>query len=259
VQYAIKDEQVYVIELNPRASRTVPFDSKASGVPLAKAAARIMAGHTLNELELPPEDRAFDYFAVKEAVMPWARFPGTDTTLGPEMKSTGEVMGLDKTFPLAYAKTREAIEYRIPLEGTVFVSVNDRDKRSVAPVALALTNMGYDLIATTGTARVLKAAGIPCKQVNMVSEPHPNIADAIEQGRIAFMINTPGGHRARGDGFRIRAMAVSHGIDLVTALSGATALIQAIAALRSGPLKPYALQDLNNDHQPLWQKGQEAV
>ena len=259
VQYAIKDEQVYVIELNPRASRTVPFDSKASGVPLAKAAARIMAGHTLNELELPPEDRAFDYFAVKEAVMPWARFPGTDTTLGPEMKSTGEVMGLDKTFPLAYAKTREAIEYRIPLEGTVFVSVNDRDKRSVAPVALALTNMGYDLIATTGTARVLKAAGIPCKQVNMVSEPHPNIADAIEQGRIAFIINTPGGHRARGDGFRIRAMAVSHGIDLVTALSGATALIQAIAALRSGPLKPYALQDLNNDHQPLWQKGQEAV
>ena len=244
VQYAIKDEQVYVIELNPRASRTVPFDSKASGVPLAKAAARIMAGHTIDGLGLPREDRAYDYFAVKEAVMPWARFPGADTTLGPEMKSTGEVMGLGKTFPLAYAKTREAIDYRIPAKGTVFVSVNDRDKRSIAPVALALANMGYDIIATTGTARVLKAAGIPCEQINMVSEPHPNIADAIERGHIAFMINTPGGHRARGDGFVIRSMAVSHGIDLVTAMSGATALIQAIAALRTGSLEPYALQDL---------------
>ena len=199
VQYAVKDEQIYVIELNPRASRTVPFDSKASGVSLAKAAARIMAGRTLNELGLPPEDRAFTYFAVKEAVMPWARFPGTDTTLGPEMKSTGEVMGLDKTFPLAYAKTREAIEYHIPLEGTVFISVNDRDKRNIAPVALALSNMGYNIVATAGTARVLSAAGIPCNQVNTISEPHPNVADAIEQGRIAFMINTPGGHRTRGD------------------------------------------------------------
>ena len=244
VQYAIKDEQVYVIELNPRASRTVPFDSKASGVPLAKAAARIMAGRTLDELGLPPEDRAFGYFAVKEAVMPWARFPGTDTTLGPEMKSTGEVMGLDRTFPLAYAKTREAIDYRIPLEGTVFISVNDRDKRSIGPVALALSNLGYKIVATTGTARVLSAAGIPCERINMVSEPHPNIVDAIEQGRIAFMINTPGGHRSRGDGFRIRTMAVSHGIDLVTAMSGATALIQAIAALRMDSLEPYALQDL---------------
>ena len=244
VQYAIKDEQVYVIELNPRASRTVPFDSKASGVALAKAAARIMAGRTLDELELPSEDRAFGYFAVKEAVMPWARFPGADTTLGPEMKSTGEVMGIGKTFPLAYAKTREAIEYRIPKEGTVFISVNDRDKRNIAPVALALSNMGYAIVATTGTARVLKAAGIPCEQIDMVSEPRPNVADAIEQGRIAFMINTPGGHRSRGDGFRIRAMAVNHGIDLVTAMSGATALIQAIAALRTGSLEPYALQDL---------------
>ena len=203
-----------------------------------------MAGRTLNELGLPPEDRAFTYFAVKEAVMPWARFPGTDTTLGPEMKSTGEVMGLDKTFPLAYAKTREAIEYHIPLEGTVFISVNDRDKRNIAPVALALSNMGYNIVATAGTARVLSAAGIPCNQVNTISEPHPNVADAIEQGRIAFMINTPGGHRTRGDGFRIRTMAVNHGIDLVTAMSGATALIQAIAALRRGSLEPYALQDL---------------
>ncbi len=245
VQYAVKDEQVYVIELNPRASRTVPFDSKASGVPLAKAAALIMAGHTLGELNLPSEDRAFDYFAVKEAVMPWERFPGTDTTLGPEMKSTGEVMGISATFPLAYAKTREAIEYRIPSEGTVFISVNDRDKRSIAPVALTLANLGYEIVATTGTARVLKAAGIPCEQINMVSEPHPNVVDAIEQGRIAFMINTPGGHRARGDGFKIRTMAVSHGIDLVTAMSGATALIQAISALRIGTLDPIALQDLN--------------
>jgi carbamoyl-phosphate synthase large subunit len=244
VQYAIKDGQVYVIELNPRASRTVPFDSKASGVPLAKNAALIMAGRTLDELDLPPEDRAFGYFAVKEAVMPWARFSGADTTLGPEMKSTGEVMGLDRTFPLAYAKTREAIDYHIPTEGTVFVSVNDRDKRSIGPVALALSNLGYDIVATEGTARVLAAAGIPCERINTVSEPHPNVGDAIRQGRIAFMINTPHGHRSRGDGFRIRTMAVNHGIDLVTAMSGATALIQAIAALRTNPLEPYALQDL---------------
>ena len=213
-------------------------------MPLAKAAARIMAGCTIDELNLPPTDRPYDYFAVKEAVMPWARFPGTDTTLGPEMKSTGEVMGLDRTFPLAYAKTREAIGYHIPLEGTVFVSVNDRDKRNIAPVALTLASLGYDIVATTGTARVLRAVGIPCEHINTVSEPHPNITDAIEQGRIAFMINTPGGHRARGDGFRIRTMAVSHGIDLVTAMSGTTALIQAIAALRKGSLDPYALQEV---------------
>ena len=244
VQFAVRDEQVFVIELNPRASRTVPFSSKATGVPLAKCAARIMSGEKISELGLPEEGRDLGYYAVKEAVMPWSRFPGADVVLGPEMKSTGEVMGIDKTFPKAYAKTREAIDYQVPQSGTVFVSVCDRDKRSVAPVALSLVNLGYDLVATRGTAKTLRAAGIPCEVVKPISEGSPNIIDMMAEGKIAFLINTPKGHSSRGDGFRMRSEAVSRGIDMATTMSGAVALVQAIAALRQGPLDVYALQDL---------------
>ncbi|HBO62423.1 MAG TPA: carbamoyl phosphate synthase large subunit, partial [Olsenella sp.] len=200
VQFAVRDEQVFVIELNPRASRTVPFSSKATGVPLAKCAARIMSGEKISDLGLPEEGRDLGYYAVKEAVMPWSRFPGADVVLGPEMKSTGEVMGIDKTFPKAYAKTREAIDYQVPQSGTVFVSVCDRDKRSVAPVALSLVNLGYDLVATRGTAKTLRAAGIPCEVVKPISEGSPNIIDMMAEGKIAFLINTPKGHSSRGDG-----------------------------------------------------------
>ena len=244
VQFAVRDEQVFVIELNPRASRTVPFSSKATGVPLAKCAARIMSGEKISDLGLPEEGRDLGYYAVKEAVMPWSRFPGADVVLGPEMKSTGEVMGIDKTFPKAYAKTREAIDYQVPQSGTVFVSVCDRDKRSVAPVALSLVNLGYDLVATRGTAKTLRAAGIPCEVVKPISEGSPNIIDMMAEGKIAFLINTPKGHSSRGDGFRMRSEAVSRGIDMATTMSGAVALVQAIAALRQGPLDVYALQDL---------------
>ena len=244
VQFAVRDEQVFVIELNPRASRTVPFSSKATGVPLAKCAARIMSGEKISELGLPEEGRDMGYYAVKEAVMPWSRFPGADVVLGPEMKSTGEVMGIDTTFPKAYAKTREAIDYQVPQSGTVFVSVCDRDKRSVAPVALSLVNLGYDLVATSGTAKTLRAAGIPCEVVKPISEGSPNIIDLMADGKIAFLINTPKGHSSRGDGFRMRSEAVSRGIDMATTMSGAVALVQAIAALRQGPLHAYALQDL---------------
>ena len=244
VQFAVRDEQVFVIELNPRASRTVPFSSKATGVPLAKCAARIMSGEKISELGLPEEGRDMGYYAVKEAVMPWSRFPGADVVLGPEMKSTGEVMGIDTTFPKAYAKTREAIDYQVPQSGTVFVSVCDRDKRSVAPVALSLVNLGYDLVATSGTAKTLRAAGIPCEVVKPISEGSPNIIDLMADGKIAFLINTPKGHSSRGDGFRMRSEAVSRGIDMATTMSGAVALVQAIAALRQGPLCVYALQDL---------------
>ncbi|WP_455138952.1 carbamoyl-phosphate synthase large subunit [Thermophilibacter sp.] len=244
VQYAVRDEQVFVIELNPRASRTVPFSSKATGVPLAKCAARIMSGEKIADLGLPEEGADRGYYAVKEAVMPWSRFPGADVTLGPEMKSTGEVMGLDTTFPKAYAKTREAIDYDVPQSGTVFVSVCDRDKRSVAPIALSLANLGYDLVATRGTAKTLRAAGIPCEVVKTVSEGHPNVCDMMAEGKIAFLINTPAGHESRGDGVRIRSEAVSRGIDMATTMSGAVALVQAISALRQGPLDVYALQDL---------------
>ncbi|MCI6548316.1 MAG: carbamoyl phosphate synthase large subunit, partial [Coriobacteriaceae bacterium] len=233
-----------VIELNPRASRTVPFSSKATGVPLARCAARIMSGETIAQLGLPPEDRTPSHYAVKEAVMPWSRFPGADVHLGPEMKSTGEVMGIDTTFPKAYAKTREAIDYEIPMSGKVFVSVCDRDKRSVAPVALSLTNLSYDLVATRGTAKTLRAAGIPCEVVRPISEGSPNVLDMMAAGEIAFIVNTPRGGSSRGDGAKIRGEAVSRGVDMATTMSGATALIQAIAALRKGPLDVYALQDL---------------
>ncbi len=246
VQYAVRDEQVFVIELNPRASRTVPFSSKATGVSLAKYAVRVMSGEMIADLGLPPEDAERGYYAVKEAVMPWSRFPGADVTLGPEMKSTGEVMGLDVTFPKAYAKTREAIDYDVPQSGTVFLSVCDRDKRSVAPVALSLQHLGYKLVATGGTAKTLKAAGIPCEVVKRISEGSPNIGDLLAEGKISFMINTPKGHSSRGDGATLRSEAVSRGIDMATTMSGAVALVQSIAALREGPLDVYALQDLSS-------------
>ena len=248
IQYAVKDEQVLVIEMNPRASRTVPFSSKATGVPLASFASRIMAGETIASLrdsgELPEEGRDVGRFAVKEAVMPWSRFPGADFVLGPEMKSTGEVMGIDATFPVAYAKTRQAIDYKLPRAGRVFVSVCDRDKRAIAPVAMALVGLGYQLVATAGTAKTLRAAGLACEVTKRLSEGHPNIVDEIEGGDIAFIINTPQGNGARGDGSILRSEAVNRGITCVTALSATTALVQAIAAVRDTTLDVYALQDL---------------
>ena len=244
VQYAVKDEQVFVIELNPRASRTVPFSSKASGVPLAKLAARIMADETLADLPLPPEERETGYFAVKEAVMPWARFPGSDVRLGPEMKSTGEVMGVGASFPVAYAKTREAIDYEMPAEGTVFISVRDADKRAIAPVAFSLAQMGYRILATRGTAKTLRAAGIACEVTKRVGEGHPNVHDVLSAGGISFIINTPHGHDSHGDGALLRSEAASRGITNVTTLSGATALLQSLAVLRGGRLSVCALQDL---------------
>ena len=245
VQYAVKDEQLYVIELNPRASRTVPFSSKATGVPLVRCAARIMAGEKIRELELPCEGRDTGHYAVKEAVMPWSRFPGADTVLGPEMKSTGEVMGIARSFPEAYAKTRQAIDYAMPERGTVFVSVCDRDKRAIAPVALSLRSLGYDLAATVGTAKTLRAAGIECSVLRRIGEGHPNVLDEMRAGRVSFVINTPHGHESRGDGVRMRGEAVERGITCVTALSATTALVQALACVRDGAsLAPVALQDL---------------
>ena len=245
VQYAIKDEQLFVIELNPRASRTVPFSSKASGVPLARIATRIMAGERLCELHLPPEDQEPSHFAVKEAVMPWSRFPGSDVTLGPEMRSTGEVMGIGATFPEAYAKTRQAIDYEMPAEGTVFMSVRDADKRAIAPVAFSLHQMGYQILATRGTAKTLRAAGIPCEVVERASEGHPNVRDVLAEGGVSFIINTPHGHASRGDGAILRAEAVSRGITNVTTISAATALLQTLDLLREEAGLPVrALQDL---------------
>lgn len=248
VQFAIRDEQVFVIELNPRASRTVPFSSKATTVPLAQCAARIMAGETIESLRLegilPSEGCGAGYFAVKEAVMPWSRFPGADSVLGPEMKSTGEVMGIARTFPEAYAKTRQAIDYAMPEDGTVFVSVCDRDKRAIAPVALALEGLGYDIVATSGTAKTLRAAGIACEVVSRIADGHPNAVDLMEEGKVSFIINTPHGRASRGDGARLRGEAVRRGITCVTALSATIALVQALTASRRREGEVFALQDL---------------
>ena len=171
VQYAIKGETVYVIEANPRASRTVPFISKATGVPLAKCAARIMAGDSIASLGLPSDERQLDWFCMKEAVMPWGRFPGADVILGPEMKSTGEVMGIAKSYPEAYAKTQLAIDYKLPDPscGKVFISVCDRDKRHILSVARILRYLGFDICSTEGTARVLRGGNVTCEIVEKIS------------------------------------------------------------------------------------------
>ncbi len=244
VQFAVKDEQVYVLEVNPRASRTVPFVSKATGVPLAKVAARVMAGQRLAEMGLPPEDRELGRFCVKEAVMPFGRFPGTDSVLGPEMKSTGEVMGVAEDFPSAYAKSQLAIDYSLPDGGTAFVSVCDRDKRAIVPVARHLNQLGFRILSTSGTAKTLKAAGVPVEVVLKVHEGRPNVVDAIKNGEVSLVINTPFGRETRSDGYHIRTAAVQHGVTNITTLQAAQAVVQAIEAMKAGRLSVIALQDM---------------
>lgn len=248
IQFAIKDQVIYVIEANPRASRTVPFVSKATGVPLAKIAARIMAGEKLAFFNLPPDDRRLDYFSVKEAVMPWGRFPGTDVVLGPEMRSTGEVMGIARTFPAAFAKTQLAISYELPSSGTAFISVCDRDKRSIVPIVSDLERLGFHILATSGTARALRAAGVECEEVQKIHEGSPNAIDRIASGEVTLIVNTPFGNRTRGDGYAIRSAAVRHGVSHVTTLAGAQAMVAGMESLRKRGLDVVALQDL-----PQWE------
>jgi carbamoyl-phosphate synthase large subunit len=243
VQFAVKDEAVYVLEVNPRASRTVPYVSKATGVPLAKVAARVMAGERLAQMGLPAEGRELGRFHVKEAVMPFGRFPGTDSVLGPEMKSTGEVMGVAYDFPSAYAKSQLAIDYSLPTEGTAFVSVCDRDKRAIVPVARHLQGLGFRILSTRGTARLLRAAGVPVEEVRKVHEGRPNIVDAIVNGEVHLVINTPFGRETRSDGYHIRTAAVQHGVSNITTLAAAQASVQAIEAIKRGDLGVIALQD----------------
>ena len=251
VQYAIKGETVYVIEANPRASRTVPFISKATGVPLARCAARIMTGANIAELGLPSDERRLDYFCMKEAVMPWGRFPGAEVILGPEMKSTGEVMGIAKSYPEAYAKTQLAIDYELPTpeNGRVFISVCDRDKRHILGLARILRHLGFELLSTEGTARVLRGGNVPCEVVGKISasddSDEPGILDMIADGQIAFIINTPYGPGSRGDGYRLRTEAVRRGVTCVTALAAANAYVSALEARSFGDsLDVVALQDL---------------
>ena len=244
IQFAVKDGVVYVIEANPRASRTVPFISKATGVPLAKLASRIMAGEKLAVLNLPEHFAKPGRYFVKEAVMPFGRFPGADALLGPEMRSTGEVMGIAESFPAAYMKTQMAIDYAEPEGGVAFISVNDQDKRAVAFIARELVRLGFSLLATKGTAAVLRASGVPCEVTGKIHEGASSVVDAIAAGEISLMINTPLGVATRDDGYELRRAAVRQGITYATTLAAAQALIAGMQSARAGELDVAPLQEL---------------
>jgi carbamoyl-phosphate synthase large subunit len=254
IQFAVRGDLVYVLEANPRASRTVPFVSKATGVPLAKIGARVMAGASLAELRaegVVPDGHVgyagMKHVAVKEAVMPFERFPGVDTVLGPEMRSTGEVMGIDSDFGRAFAKAETAAGMRLATKGTVFVSVANPDKRSVIFPAKRLADLGFSLAATRGTAHVLERAGVPVEVVPKVTgngaHDVPNVVERLEHGEIEMVFNTPYGRGARTDGYRIRTAAVGAGVPSVTTMAGMFAAVQAIEALISGGISVRPLQE----------------
>ncbi|MDR3674180.1 MAG: carbamoyl-phosphate synthase large subunit, partial [Acidobacteriota bacterium] len=244
VQYAIQNGKIYVLEVNPRASRTVPYVSKATGFPLAKIAARLMVGRKLAEFGLPAELPVFHSY-VKSPVFPFQKFPGVDTILGPEMKSTGEVMGVADSFGLAFAKAQLGARQRIPIKGLVFISVNDHDKAGVVPIARDLEGLGFTLIATKGTAAALRAGGVKVERVFKVNEGRPNVVDRIKSGDIDLIINTPLGRNSRVDDKVIRRAAVQHGVTCITTLSAADAAIQGIRACKEGPLQVASLQNLH--------------
>jgi carbamoyl-phosphate synthase large subunit len=241
IQYAVKDGQVYLIEVNPRASRTVPFVAKAIGQPIAKIAARVMAGEKL--ANLPQINRHVKHIAVKEAVFPFARFPGVDPVLSPEMKSTGEVMGIDKDFATAFAKAQLGAGVRLPQGGTLFVSVKDGDKPVVLPGVQQLSALGFKIIATGGTADYLIAAGVDVERVNKVAEGRPNIVDKIKDGEVAMIFNTTEGWQSLKDSQSIRVSALYGKVPYFTTAAASVATARAIAALRVHELEVRALQD----------------
>jgi len=233
IQYAIKNDTIYVLEVNPRASRTVPFISKATGVPWAKVAAKVMVGKKLHELGIQGEVE-ISHIAVKESVFPFNRFYGVDTVLGPEMKSTGEVMGIDTDFGMAFAKSQIGAGVNIPLTGKVFISVMNKDKRSIVFLAKKLVDLGFEIVATKGTAKVLVNNGIPVQTVFKVGEGRPDIVDQIKNGEIHLVINTPSGKKPKADEVAIRSQSVAHNIPCITTLSGAEAAVNAIESLKRG-------------------------
>ncbi|MDR3494414.1 MAG: carbamoyl-phosphate synthase large subunit, partial [Ancalomicrobiaceae bacterium] len=242
VQYAIKNGTVYVLEVNPRASRTVPFVAKTIGTPVAKIAARVMAGEALDSFGLAPKQ--LKHVAVKEAVFPFARFPGVDTVLGPEMKSTGEVMGLDYSFDLAFAKSQLGSGTRVPMSGTLFVSMRDKDKDRVLPSIKALSALGFKVIGTGGTIRFLQENGIPAQKINKVLEGRPHIVDAIKNGGVQLVFNTTEGAQALADSRSLRRAALMHRVPYYTTLAGAIAAAEGIVAMGKGdfvvrPLQAY--------------------
>ena len=241
VQYALKDGEIYVLEVNPRASRTVPFVAKVIGTPIAKIASRIMAGESLESFNLKPF--ALDHVGVKEAVFPFARFPGVDTVLGPEMRSTGEVIGLDRNFDVAFAKSQIGGGTKVPTSGTVFVSVRDADKVRVLDAMRMLSGLGFRIVATGGTARFLIAEGLPAQKINKVSEGRPHVVDQIKNGGIQLVFNTTEGSQALADSRSLRRAALLHKVPYYTTLAGALAAAQGIKAYKGGDLEVRALQD----------------
>jgi carbamoyl-phosphate synthase large subunit len=242
VQYAIKDETVYVLEVNPRASRTVPYVSKATGFPIAQIAAKVMAGKTLEELGFT-EEPTIHYYAVKEAVLPFNKFPGCTIALGPEMRSTGEVMGIDADYGMAYAKSQAAAGVPLPGEGTVFFSVNDKDKPAFEPVARSLVDSGFKLVATSGTAAYLNERGIAARMIYKINEGNPNVADLMINGEIQMAVSTFQGVEAKADEKPIRSIAVAHSIPLVTTVPAARAAALAMRNLKNRTFEVQALQD----------------
>jgi len=246
IQYAVYAGDLYVIEANPRASRTVPFVSKAIGVPLAKMACRVMLGERIADLGLPAEDMSPGHVSVKEAVLPFDRFAGSDAVLGPEMRSTGEVMGIARDFPTAFAKAQAAAGAMLPQSGTVFITVTDGDKPAASGIAALLGDLGFRVVATAGTAQAIRGMGVRVDAVlQKIGEGSPNVADCIEAGEVDLIINTPTGSGARTDGWQIRRAATTHGIPCITTLSGGHAAARAIAAARHGAPEVLSLQEIH--------------
>ncbi|MGV1047954.1 MAG: carbamoyl-phosphate synthase large subunit [Solirubrobacterales bacterium] len=243
IQYGVALGELYVIEANPRASRTVPFVSKAIGVPLAKVAARLMLGERLADQELPSSPP--EHVSVKEAVLPFARFAGADSVLGPEMKSTGEVMGIAADFPTAFGKAQAAAGALLPEEGSVFITVTDTDKPAATQLATRFHDLGFEVIATGGTAQAIERMGVPVTRINKIGEGSPHVVDLIRKRQCDLVINTPTGSGARADGYEIRTAAVRHGIPCITTMTGATAAARAIAAGRQDGAEVRSLQEIH--------------
>jgi carbamoyl-phosphate synthase large subunit len=248
IQYAVRDDSVYVLEANPRASRTVPFVSKATGLPLAKIAAKTMVGVPLKKCLAPWQSilqREKPWFAVKEVVFPWLRFPEVDMVLGPEMRSTGEVMGIDVGYGLAFAKSQAAAYSALPKSGTVLFSLRERDRMPALPVARAFLAMGYALLGTEGTAKFLTSHGLPVQEVKKLSEGRPNFLDVIKNRQVNLIVNTPHGSKARSDGFHIRRTALLHNVPLITTLAAARAAVEGLQESRQRPWQIRSLQELH--------------
>ena len=242
IQFAVKDDKIYILEVNPRASRTAPFVSKATGVPLPRLATQIMLGKTLKELD-PWSMRKTGYVCVKEAVFPFKRFPGVDILLGPEMRSTGEVMGVARTFDEAFLKSQLGAGQTLPSSGKVFISVNDRDKEFVVPIAKSYADLGFELLATRGTATLLNDSGLKVQPVLKVHEGRPNIVDMIKNGEVAMVINTASGKRTTHDSRAIRQTTLHYGVPFTTTISGARAIARAIQHQQNEALQVECLQD----------------